>query len=149
MQIKLNDKVLYDVGTLNAQQTFFRNGTINTNTSETNFVFSATGAAHIPVSLVDSTNPCSSPVPQTGLTPGEKAAIAVGSIVGAAIAGAGVAGLVAAGYLLFKSMNAAPPPEQLTTEMVDQGSDPTGVNALFEDNVIEGSNPMFNAPQNV
>jgi hypothetical protein len=49
-------------------------------------------------------------------------------------------------YLAMRHMNAAPPPEELVSELTDQGNDAAGVNSLFEDNVTEGVNPMFTSP---
>jgi hypothetical protein len=71
---------------------------VGTNTSDVHLVFKAEGSGLFPYAVVDSDNACTDPVPDNSLTPGEKAAIAVGSVVGAAIVGAAVAGAVVAGY---------------------------------------------------
>jgi hypothetical protein len=52
-------------------------------------------------------------------------------------------------YIAMRKMNAAPPPEELTTELDDHGDDGAAVNGLFEDNVTEGTNPMFSAGASV
>lgn len=126
--IELNDEVLYDVGTLKSLETFAENGTISTNTSDIDMVFKAEATGNIAYSVVDSSNPCSDPVPVSGgdtLSPGksyickpsilrpcpwltqahcfflftgEAAAIAIGGFIAAAVVVGAVAGLVAAGY---------------------------------------------------
>ena len=71
--VELNDAVLYDVGTLKSLETFAENGTISTNTSDIDMVFKAEATGNVAYSVVDSSNPCSSPVPYSGggLSPGK------------------------------------------------------------------------------
>ena len=71
--VELNGDVIYDIGTLKSQEIFFENGTVPTNASEINMVFKARATGNLGRTVVvDSSNPCTSPVPASdnGLTPG-------------------------------------------------------------------------------
>nr|WNL50363.1 hypothetical protein MarDSR_324 [Marseillevirus sp.] len=95
------------------------------------------------LSTLFSNNFCSTEEGGGGLTPGETAGIVIGAIIGAAIGAAALAALIIGAFIVFRLMNKAPAPEQLTSQTEAFTETVSKDNAIFADPVQSVNNELY------
>lgn len=95
------------------------------------------------LSTLFSNNFCSTEEGGGGLTPGETAGIVIGAIIGAAIGAAALAALIIGAFIVFRMMNKAPAPEQLTSQTEAFTETVSKDNAIFADPVQSVNNELY------
>lgn len=78
-----------------------------------------------------------------GLTPGETAGIVIGAIIGAVIGAVALAALGAGAFVVFRLMNKAPAPEQLSSQTEAFTETVSKDNAIFADPVQSVNNELY------